>query len=83
MNVSIAQWSEHWYVKPEAFGSIPGWGIQITFRSRQLLSLILTSSSIQNLYIINSLLTLFTRFVRGKYLHLLYRTDHAPSPRGL
>ena len=29
--ISIAQWSEHWYVKTAALGSIPGWGSQITF----------------------------------------------------
>ena len=33
--VSIAQCSENWYVKPQALGSIHGWGSQTTFRNRQ------------------------------------------------
>ena len=44
--VSIARWSENWYVKPEALGSIPVWGSQITFRNRQRFGFIRTSSSI-------------------------------------
>ena len=47
--VSIAQWSEHLYVKPEALGSILGWGSQITFRNRQRFGLIRISSSIFSL----------------------------------
>ena len=43
---SKAQCSENWYVKPEALGSIPGWGSQITFRNRQRFGFIRTSSSI-------------------------------------
>ena len=42
--VSIEQRSEHRYVKPEALGSIPGWGSQITFHNRQRFGLIRTSS---------------------------------------
>ena len=29
--VSIVQWSDHWYVKPEAMDSILCWGSQISF----------------------------------------------------
>ena len=39
---------EHWYVKPEALGSIPSFGRQITFRNRPRFGLI-PSSSIEDL----------------------------------